>query len=431
MKDGFAKQLRHMRELRGLSQVGLAQHAGISVRTLRYWEAAEKLPRRPELESVLEVLSATDEERRNLYAVVPLPRLIRHVKQLPDMEIGADLMPPMNLGDLIRALRHRTGRTQEQFATDMGVTSTTVMRWETLRSLPGDGNLDRICAIVDVTPQEATVLRSRGLMNGAIPDRGDIATLRDQVDSFGLLVSRYSPLTDLFALNLQHYLHLAAPTEPEANYLLAKTLLIYGNMHFMKDNLRAAKGLAQRSVAMFQQSGHYDVMCAQAINLASVFVGGETVQRFESKIEFVRRNLTSRATSDMRLRMYCDLALYYSQAGRIAEAWSVISNAELELGNASDSLENHNYVELSTARILHNLGDSDKAMVKFARIAQTGPENAIYYCYQAEAALAMGEREEAARLVQRAEALAEMYPFEQTRKFVDRVLSRITPDSAY
>ncbi len=421
MKDSFARHIRRLRELRGLSQVKLAERAGIAVRTLRYWEAAEKLPRSAELESVLEVLGATADERMRLYSVVPLPRIVKQSKSISRMPSADDLTQPLDLGDIIRALRQRNGFTQSQFAAAMDVTPTTVMRWETLRSLPDQSNIDRICTLLNATPQEAAVLRSRELLQNDIPDRLDISSLRQQVDRLGSLASQHSPLTDLFALTLQHYLHFASIREPEAMYLLGRTLLIYGNAQFQKEYLAVAKTLANRSVRLFQQVGRYDVLSAQAVNLASVFIGGKGDDQFDRKVAYLGDALAHAYSDEMKLRLLCDMALYSSRAGRFTEALCLLGKVQSEYRSLLLREEDFNYFELSTGRVLLHKGEPDKALAKFEFVSSGNSQNAIHFCYQAQAAIAMGDIDAAQRMVCRASELAVRFPFSQTRKLVDQI----------
>ena len=60
----------------------------------------------------------------------------------------------LSLGDKIRELRRRDGRTQENLAEALGVTSQAVSRWESGRTAPDISQLPVLCNFFEVTADE-------------------------------------------------------------------------------------------------------------------------------------------------------------------------------------------------------------------------------------------------------------------------------------
>jgi len=70
------------------------------------------------------------------------------------------------LGDLLRALRRRRGRTPEQVAPVLGVHASTVRRWESSEVAVPPGRLDDLCRALGASSSERAALASQRLRLG-------------------------------------------------------------------------------------------------------------------------------------------------------------------------------------------------------------------------------------------------------------------------
>jgi transcriptional regulator with XRE-family HTH domain len=140
-----------------LSLRQLADKAGVSKATLSRWEAGKSRPYAPELAAVLETLQVPETARRQCFQQLGTPQAERYLsKTAPD---GAPL--PISGGELLRALRQRTGLTQADTARAVGVTQALLSRWEHNDCWPDDEKLARLCAALNATPGEKVGLTTR------------------------------------------------------------------------------------------------------------------------------------------------------------------------------------------------------------------------------------------------------------------------------
>lgn len=155
--------LRSIRKDRGLSSQVVADRAGIARKTLTRWERGEFLPRLPELELALRALQATDQDRNTLLRLLDAPRAYKAVR-IQSQARGEDLP---HLGELIRGMRLRAGLTLEQLAREIGVSHTTISRWERGEALPCREHIIAACHSLGARDPERAVLIS-GVSKGTI-----------------------------------------------------------------------------------------------------------------------------------------------------------------------------------------------------------------------------------------------------------------------
>lgn len=402
----FGKLLQQWRKDRQLSQNTLARIAEVAPRTLRYWEIGERLPSNMELERVLTSLNATPWEKRRAYDLIPRPRIHELQKKLipaPDAVSNEALLLP-HLGDLLRSMRVRRNKTQEQLAVEMGVSATTLTGWETLRKFPSEENLARLCLTLHATPEETHALTSRRLWLPDVPGKTDLALLEAQFDQMTRLDIRYSPLTELYALTLRRNLSLLAPTFPGAPPLLVRTMLIHATILYWQNqsvNSRVIVAQIGRLLVETQEWHHWH----HFLNLSSCFVG-KSKQDWLAKAMFLSRNLTPQAGGASELKILSDMALYFGLGQRVEEALRVIDQAEKVLETRMQINENYErdtwYYLIVRARMHMRLGKAEEALQKFREAIAIQPNNVLALVYTAEAALATGEKDQCGRLLQQA-----------------------------
>jgi transcriptional regulator with XRE-family HTH domain len=118
-----------------------------------------------ELEAVLTALQASGSERASAWQQLHAPRVVRAFtteSMRLTLPVGA---APIG-GELLRAMRRRRGWTLEQVAFRVGVTVSTVSRWERSESWPSEEQLACLCAVLGASEAEHAALRGgRGVLH--------------------------------------------------------------------------------------------------------------------------------------------------------------------------------------------------------------------------------------------------------------------------
>ena len=77
------------------------------------------------------------------------------------------LMSQPQIGSLIREIRLEAGLTQEQFASQLGVTCSTMNRWERSRSTPSPLAIQKIEQLLERMGEKGTALLTKYLANSS------------------------------------------------------------------------------------------------------------------------------------------------------------------------------------------------------------------------------------------------------------------------
>jgi len=152
----LADYLKSLRLAHGQSLESLAIQAGISRKTLSRWEHGMFQPCIPEIESLLTALQASKAERLRALEMLAMPRGARLLRS----EISHIETPDPIGGELLWGLRLRKGWSLEQLATQIGVSNTTVGRWERGESWPNTSTLEQLCHTLGAHTEEYTALIS-------------------------------------------------------------------------------------------------------------------------------------------------------------------------------------------------------------------------------------------------------------------------------
>ncbi|HZP84606.1 MAG TPA: helix-turn-helix transcriptional regulator [Chthonomonadaceae bacterium] len=164
MNRGIGAFLKELRTARQLSLNQLALRAGVSRRTLSYWEAGTYQPSLPELDAVCKALKATAEQWEDAVALIGAPRAVHRLRAAPKVvQIAEEIGPLPSGGDLLRAMRHRRRLYLEQAAEAIGVSPGTLSRWEHGKVLPSPERLEALLALLNAHPQERAALTDRSL----------------------------------------------------------------------------------------------------------------------------------------------------------------------------------------------------------------------------------------------------------------------------
>jgi transcriptional regulator with XRE-family HTH domain len=200
----LGSHLRQLRLARGLSIRALAERAKVNPSTLSRWESDSTSPRVYELEAVLNALQANGLERAQALEQLHAPRGVRALAAASvrlTLPAGA---APIG-GELLKAMRRRRGWTLEQVACHIGVTVSTVSRWERSESWPAAEQLARLCAVLGASEAEQAALQGgRGVLHWLpfpVASASDLAALLDALHNDQLPID--PALTELTYLCLQ------------------------------------------------------------------------------------------------------------------------------------------------------------------------------------------------------------------------------------
>jgi transcriptional regulator with XRE-family HTH domain len=161
----LGSHLRQLRLARGLSIRALAERAKVNPSTLSRWESDSTLPRVYELEAVLNALQASGTERAQALEQLHAPRGVRAMTTATVSLVLPAGAAPIG-GELLKAMRQRRGWTLEQVAFHVGVTVSTVSRWERSESWPAAEQLARLCVVLGASEAEHAALQGgRGVLH--------------------------------------------------------------------------------------------------------------------------------------------------------------------------------------------------------------------------------------------------------------------------
>ncbi|MBV9470546.1 MAG: transcriptional regulator [Abitibacteriaceae bacterium] len=181
--------LGQLRQSRRLSQAQTARAAGLGRVTLSRWEMGVQQPRTLELESLLDTLTATPQERQQALVLLNTPQARAQLRDTLVREGEQKGIGPMpHGGDLLRAMRLRRGIEQEEIARRLGVTVRTVRRWEKLEVWPPLTQLHALCYALEATPEEMVALTT----NDPLPLPDEEAVSLDELRLQGRRLNFYT-----------------------------------------------------------------------------------------------------------------------------------------------------------------------------------------------------------------------------------------------
>ena len=132
--------------------------ANVHRSTVSRWERGAHEPSRFELDALLAALHASPEEGAEALQAVQAPRAQeRRRKETILPPFAQDMGSPVG-GDLLRAMRRRQGKTQEEVARAIGVQRTTLTRWERSETWPDASQLHALCFALNAHPMETAAL---------------------------------------------------------------------------------------------------------------------------------------------------------------------------------------------------------------------------------------------------------------------------------
>jgi transcriptional regulator with XRE-family HTH domain len=241
-----------LRTERGLSLGKLAMQAGVSKSALSQWETQARLPRMVELESVLEALGASESQRSLVLAQIDAPRAVRRLRDQA-LPLGA---PPV-MGDLVRAMRMRRGWTQAQTGAALGVTDSTVARWERGERSLATEHLQTLCYVLEARKEEVAALtQSKFPQFAHEAKRWEAAEARLRESLQAVIVSQSPGLEDLQYYALEAEAWRWAAQEPAARHLLVSILMYHAQFARNQERWTEIQTFTRRAVNLLPSEKH-------------------------------------------------------------------------------------------------------------------------------------------------------------------------------
>ena len=359
----FGSYFRNLRKKWGFTQEQAADAAGISLRTLIYWEKDERVPRLPELQMTLIALRASEAETDACLRLLRAPRVLALAQERAEEAAPAHIGPLPHLGGFLKTLRLRRQWSQEQAAAGMGVHLTTLARWERLDALPDAEDLTRICGLLRATPEEARALAVLRLSAPPPPDAAaPLEAWRERIALFQRQTERpVSPLTDLTALMLRRELWPVAAQKPEAQSLLAELDAHYAQWLALRGRTAESERYAQRSLETVVGRFAPKPFWLEAIRCAAVAAVEKPTRAPEQGYRIFKRWRPYFTEPNAQSRLYLSMAEYASQAGRDAAALDLLGEAETAMAQ-KPSLVALRRAQTARARIYTRKGQVIEAL---------------------------------------------------------------------
>jgi transcriptional regulator with XRE-family HTH domain len=313
------------RTANGWSLGRLARAAGVSKAALSQWESGKRQPRLPELEATLDALGATSAQRALALSRIDAPRALRQLRAGASEE---GLVPPPSAGDLLRAMRHRGGWTQEQIAVRVGVRQHSVARWESGERLPSADEIQAVCFALGAHAEELVALTA-----GRFSEPTDWPTTWDEAEPH--LRARLahlelqSGLIDLHYLALEHDLWSWATREERARTLLAHAYGHHALFCRNRGSWAEVEPLAQRALSLSpRQEQEPDPILRAILGSAAAVVYGGHRQAPERGVQRLTDWLArSAAQPEMTAWMLSDMAKYLAMEGQTETALTLAQRA--------------------------------------------------------------------------------------------------------
>ncbi len=445
-EGGCGALLRELRQSRRMSLGQLAERAVVAKSTVSRWEAGAYQPRLPELEAVLTALQASPSQRVEAMGRVQAPRAVGRLQgELAGRQPGpagadapvedAGLLPAG--GDLLRAMRHRRGLSQEQVAAQLQVRPSAVSYWEQSKTMPAPDRLATLFDLLGAQPEERAFMRD-GRRFLAPPLQATAASLDLLEQTLQTLRNEVyageSRAIDLRFLVLQSQLAPLArfpgkQSGRAARVLLTRVLAHYAEWLSWGNRRREAFRAADRAVEILQEDGG-PLHTTRALPLAVHVLAAVTRQKdapvsAAQAVELLQRWLSLGPDPGWENFLYRELADHAVDAGAIDSALSFSSRAQ----SAAEQMGEERAIRTSRkvrVRVLTRLGRYQEALALLPAEENPVPVSGCFEALdRADVLLGLEERDEAQWWVARAYELTSAYGCYHLRPRVDELARQL------
>jgi transcriptional regulator with XRE-family HTH domain len=430
----FGTFLRRLRQRECLTQKELACRAGVSLRTLGYWESNEFEPREHELNMVLKALNANSHEQR--CAVEHLTSLCWKLERTalsPETEARLGHMP--GCGDLIHALRVRNHLTREGLARLMGITPSSISRWEKNETIPTDERVQQLCSELKALPEEQAALLTRRLtpstfVNGKfVNGKHSIEEWEQYIHAFAAeLWIKSTPLHGLEGLALAATAWRLATTRPEAELLLGKVYCIHSAWLMMNNMVDMAADYGMRGLSLLTERAEPERLWLPALYAICNKMEEQAKRRDSMRsIHYLTRLMPYFITPEMKTYLFLHIAEAAARSERHDLAHRYWKGAVATATEVSKDPEHYTYIVRRTEAHLHlAAGRPGEALAVLPAVcADHGYHRISYNLCCVEALLALGHKHEAHDYLAAAHEEIDHYDFAFFRTKADALAQQL------
>ncbi|MDR3689993.1 MAG: helix-turn-helix domain-containing protein [Fimbriimonas sp.] len=258
----FPNQLRWWRLKARLTQTALAEASGISRRSIIRWESGASSPWIPELESVMAALHLPEEERRRLVSQ------LRTLRARLCRSEGGDSAAPPSAFRYLRTIRIRAGIPPARVADALGVTQSTLFRWESGGLIPSTDSIERYYDICHVHPLERMALQKSKHSLGPLAD--DVDSLAEALWSIRWNWDEWNyVMFDLRFLQLLEHLENLSAKNDQYLPLLAEAMAAYAGMQSNCSRFPDSLNTARRALKLTIGNTLFPKACVYALHLTA------------------------------------------------------------------------------------------------------------------------------------------------------------------
>jgi transcriptional regulator with XRE-family HTH domain len=428
MSSKFGTELRNLRALHGLTRAQLAERACVSARAIAYWEAGEFEPREHELRALLQELGVPAADQPRLFGLLDSPRGQKMVYQAAQMQAHAlsRLSALPTLGDLLSAIRLRRGLRREQAALLIGVSFSTLARWENNRFQPSEEALMRY-RLLGAYPEEVKALCARRL--SPFEQNPDFS-LKQGEEWVAALVEEihrpHSSLIDLSVLALKRRLWLLASDYPDALPLLAQVDYHYSHWLGYQDRTLEASRHAQQALQVLTSHTQPERSWTDAINVAVACLVETKGDAPEQGVRALKEWLARVPQPHLQPYMLCDMAWYASRSGQFDMAQQLLKQGQIVFMQMPEQdAHTIDYIQVTMARVLTQMGQIDKAYALMPKTTLPDSESLFRVYLYAALCEKAGESSELERCLAQLNAALNRWSRPRLRRYADALARQL------
>lgn len=326
-KQRLAALLREQRETRGFTLRQASARAKLSPSTLSRWEAGACTPRVPELEGLLNALGVDPNDVLRILVSLDAPRAARAARSF----VGEQSVAPSG-GALLKVLRRKAKLSLSEVADSIGVSQSTISRWETSTNHPSPQATEALMDRLKASPEEKACFLATGVAKIKVErpdfDAHHYSKTLDELESLMWYPGTGDPVNDnleLRHLQLQTVLWWSSK-ESEAAPLLQRAYVAYGE--YLVTWQRYDEALAQAELALDSLGETVNELYVRAKRvIARADMYRWPVPRPHLALLTLQQTLVKAPSEESRTGLLADMADASRISGRTSEGLSYAERA--------------------------------------------------------------------------------------------------------